>query len=112
MYYLTGEADIWWNTVKSRIVRPEFTWSKFLKELKVKFYPVVVQRKKEKEFIELKMSGSMTILRYTSKFTKLSMFVPEFMSSKMLKMGRFEESLAFYIRNQLCGQLIFTYQEL
>ena len=24
-YYLTGEADIWWNTVKDKLVRPEFT---------------------------------------------------------------------------------------
>jgi len=24
-YYLTGEADIWWNTVKGRLVGPKFT---------------------------------------------------------------------------------------
>ena len=29
-YYLTGETDIWWNTVKDKLVGPEFTWSKFL----------------------------------------------------------------------------------
>ena len=44
MYYLSGEADIWWNIVKGGLVGPEFTWSKFLAELRVKFYPVVVQR--------------------------------------------------------------------
>jgi len=44
MYYLTGEADIWWNTVKDKLVWPEFTWSKFLGELREKCYPVVVQR--------------------------------------------------------------------
>jgi len=43
-YYLTGEADIWWNTVKGRLVGLEFIWSKFLDELRLKFYPVVVQR--------------------------------------------------------------------
>jgi len=25
MYYLTGEANIWWNTVKDKVVGPEFT---------------------------------------------------------------------------------------
>jgi len=25
MYYLTGEADIWWNTIKDKLIRPEFT---------------------------------------------------------------------------------------
>jgi len=30
-YYLSGEADIWWNTVKDKLIGPEFT---FLAELK------------------------------------------------------------------------------
>jgi len=25
MYYLAGEADIWWNTIKDKLVGPEFT---------------------------------------------------------------------------------------
>ena len=62
--------------------------------------------------MELKMSGSMSVLQYASKFTELSRFVPEFVSSERLKMRRFEEGLAFYIRNQLAGQPILTYQEL
>ena len=98
-YYLTGEADIWWNTIKGRLLRLEFTWSKFLDELRTKFYPVVVKTQKENKFIELKMSGSMIVMQYASKFTKLSRFVPEFVSSKRLKMRRFKEGLAFYIHN-------------
>jgi len=77
-------------------------------ELRAKFYPVVVQRQKEKEFMELKMSSTMTMMQYASKFTELSRFVPEFVLSERLKMRRFEEHLAFYIRNQLAGQLILT----
>ena len=50
MYYLTGEADIWWNTIKGRLVGPKFTWSKFLNELRANVCLVVVQRQKEKEF--------------------------------------------------------------
>ena len=51
--------------------------------------------------MELKKSGNMTIMQYASKFTELSRFVPKFMSSERLKMRRFEEGLASYIRNQL-----------
>ena len=58
------------------------------------------------------MSGNMTVMQYASRFTELSKFVPEFVSSEKLKMRRFEESLAFYIRNQLARQPILTYQEL
>jgi len=34
--------------VKDKLQGPEFTWAKFLKELRVKFYPITVQRQKEK----------------------------------------------------------------
>ena len=37
-YDLSGEADIWWNTVKSSLVGLEFTWSKFVNE----FIPIIV----------------------------------------------------------------------
>ena len=48
--------------------------------------------------MELKMSGSITVLQYSSKFIELSRFVPKFVSSERLKMRRFEEGLAVYIR--------------
>ena len=41
-YYLSGEADIWWNTVKDKLEGPEFTWNEFLTEIRAKFYPAVV----------------------------------------------------------------------
>jgi len=66
MYYLTGEADIWWNTIKDKLVGPEFTWNKFLSELRAKFYPIVVQRQKEKEFMELKMSCTIIMMQYAA----------------------------------------------
>ena len=62
--------------------------------------------------MEPKMSGNMTVLQHAIKFTELSRFVSEFVSSERLKMRRFEEGLTFYIRNQLAGQPILTYQEL
>ena len=30
-FYITTEVDIWYNTVKDRPLRPEFTWSKLLR---------------------------------------------------------------------------------
>ena len=62
MFYLTDEANIQWNTIKNRLLGSDFTWSRFLEELRDKFYLVVVQRQKEKEFMELKMSGSMIVM--------------------------------------------------
>jgi len=47
-YYLTGEADIWWNTVKDKLIGSKFTWNKFPGELSAKFYPVVSKDKRKK----------------------------------------------------------------
>ena len=72
----------------------------------------MAQWQKEKEFMELKMSGRMTVMQYASKFTEQSSFVLEFVSSERLNMRRFEEGLALDICNQLASQPIHTYQEL
>jgi len=74
-----------------------------LEELRAKFYQVVVQWQRENESMEPKMSGSTTMMQYTSKFTELSRFILKFVSSGKLKTKRFEEGLAFYICNQLAG---------
>jgi len=91
--------------MKDRLLGLEFTWSKFLKELIAKFYPVVVQVERKK-VIQLRMGRSITVLQYVIKFTKLTWFIPKFVSTKRLNIRRFEEGLAFYIRNQLAGQPI------
>lgn len=67
-FYLAGEADIWWSTVKNKLQGCEFTWAKFLEKIRAKFYPITVQRQMEKEFMELKMSGNMTVTQYARKF--------------------------------------------
>ena len=36
-FYLTREADIWWNIVQDRQLRPKFTWNEFLEELRPNF---------------------------------------------------------------------------
>jgi len=84
--------------MKDRLIGPDFTWSKFVEELRGEFYPVTIQQEKEKEFSELRMIDNMVVLYYASKFTELPRFVPEFVAAKRMKTRRFEEGLAFYIR--------------
>ena len=87
--YLIREADFWWGMMKNKFVGPEYTLAKFLEELRAKFYPVTIQHQKEREFIELRMAGGMTVLQYASKFMELSRFIPEFVGSEQMKMRRF-----------------------
>jgi len=55
------------------------------------------------------MAGNITIMQYASKFTKLSQFILDFVAIERMKMRRFEEGLAFSIRQQLAGQPVCTY---
>jgi len=55
------------------------------------------------------MTGNMTVMQYASKFAELSRFTLDFVAFKRMKMRRFKEGLAFYVRNQLVGRPIKTY---
>jgi len=77
--------------VKDKLQGPKLIWVKFLEELRPKFYLITAQRQKEKDFIELKMSGNMTVMQYARKFTELSRFAPDFVATKKMKMRRFEK---------------------
>ena len=47
-FYLPGEADIYWNTINGRLLGLEFSWNKFLDELKAKFYQLWFKAKRRK----------------------------------------------------------------
>jgi len=49
--------------------------------------------------MELKMTGNMMVIQYASKFTELSRLAQDFVTSERIKIRRFGERLAFYIRN-------------
>ena len=98
--------------MKDKLQGPELTWAKFFQELRAKFYPITVQRQKEKELRELKMSGNMAVMQYTCMFIELSRVALGFVATERLKMRMFKDGLAFCIKNQLAGQPIQTYQEL
>ncbi|XP_057249952.1 uncharacterized protein LOC130591066 [Beta vulgaris subsp. vulgaris] len=68
-FYLDGQADMWWKTVKNIAQRPDFTWDKFLEKLRERFYPPALQTKKECEFLTLRQ-GKMSIVEYTAKFVE------------------------------------------
>ena len=58
--------------MKDKLQGRELTRANFLKELRAKLYSIIAQRQKEKAFLVLRMSGSMTVMQYASKFTMLS----------------------------------------
>ena len=46
--YFPGEAEIWWNTMKDKFTGPEFTWNKFLGELRANFFLLRFNNKRKR----------------------------------------------------------------
>ena len=74
-FHLEGEADLWWTIMKKNQNEHGFGWAHFKELIKNCFYPISLQKEKEKEFLELE-KGRMSVLQYAFKFMELSHFDP------------------------------------
>ncbi|XP_074277131.1 uncharacterized protein LOC141600780 [Silene latifolia] len=99
VYYLVGQADLWWETVKERKNEEGFDWTQFKKLMRSKFYPPSLRKEKEEEFNKLKQE-SMSVMLYATKFMELSRFAPHMMATEELKMDRFEREFGWNLRDR------------
>ncbi|XP_074289104.1 uncharacterized protein LOC141614244 [Silene latifolia] len=111
VYYLVGQADLWWETVKEKKNEEGFGWSEFKELLRSKFYPVSLRRQKEEEFNSLRQ-GSMSVMEYAAKFMELSRFAPHMVATEELRMNRFERGLNWSLRDRLSTHTCLNYQEM
>ncbi|XP_074314487.1 uncharacterized protein LOC141649704 [Silene latifolia] len=100
VYYLVGQADLWWETVKEKRNEEGFGWAEFKELLRSKFYPVSLRRQKEEEFNSLRQ-GSMSVMEYAAKFMELSRFAPHMVATEELRMNCFERGLNWSLRDRL-----------
>ncbi|XP_074290268.1 uncharacterized protein LOC141616999 [Silene latifolia] len=111
IYYLEGQADLWWETVKNRREEPGFGWIQFKELLRSKFYPPSLRRQKEEEFNDLEQ-GSISVTLYASKFMELSRFASHMVATEELRMNRFERGLNWNLRDRLSTHTCLNYQEM
>ena len=63
------------------------------------------QHVKAREFIELKQ-GTMTMLEYVAKLTKLACFTNYYVATDMAKLRKFEDGLKLSIRGKIMGHFL------
>lgn len=99
-YMLVGEAENWWNYVRSQMENghKEFTWELFRKEFLKNYLPEDDHRQKEIEFMELKQ-GSMSVEEYATRFEALSV------SSKYFQQAENEREKCIWFENGLRPEL-------
>ena len=70
-----------------------------------KYFSASARHEKDREFLELKQ-GTITMLKYTTKFTELARFVDDCVATDMVKVRKFEDGLKFSIWGQIMGLLL------
>ncbi|XP_056691541.1 uncharacterized protein [Spinacia oleracea] len=111
VFYLTGQASLWWKVNKERKNEPRFGWTELQKLLRDKFYPPSLRKQKEDEFLHLQQ-GTMSVMEYANKFMELSRFAPELVSTEQSRMNRFERGLHLKYQDRLATQRFTSYQDM
>ena len=94
-----------WDWVKTSRNWEAMTWENFQELLRSKFFPTSARYAKAREFLELRQ-GSMNVLEYMAKLTKLARFGDDYVASYMAKVEKFEDGLKLSIRGKIAGLLL------
>ena len=101
-FQLEGEAQVWWKWVKTSRDLEEMTWAEFQELFMGKYFPDTARHEKAQEFLELKQ-GTMIVMKYVARFTKLARFADDYVATNMAKVRRFENGLKLSIRGRIVG---------
>ena len=101
-FQLKGESQVWWDWVKTSRDLEAMTWAEFHGLFMSKYFPTTARHAKAQEFLELRQ-GTMTVIEYMARFTKLARFSNDYVATDMAKVRRFENGLKLSIRDKIVG---------
>ena len=101
-FQLEGEAQVWWNWVKTSRDLEAMTWAEFHDLFMGKYFLDTARQARAQEFLELKQ-GTMTVLEYVARFTELARFADDYVATGMAKVRRFENELKLSIQGRIIG---------
>ncbi|CAM8893048.1 unnamed protein product [Rhodiola kirilowii] len=103
-----GEADYWWDFVKSSHDVASMTWEVFEEVFFAKYFRESARDAKMEEFIHL-LQRNMTVAQYESKFAELSRFALSLVATEQMRAKRFERGLRPSIQEKLVALRLRTY---
>ncbi|XP_027169124.1 uncharacterized protein LOC113768822 [Coffea eugenioides] len=112
VFQLEGAARSWWNVIRMKWDREQTprTWVNFMRDFNAKYFPPLVQEKKEDEFIRL-CQGTQSVAEYESQFTRLSKFAPELILTEQRRVRHFIQGLNVEIQKNLAVAQINTFSD-
>ena len=81
-----------------------------MKEFNEKYFPPLVQEKREDDFIRLRQ-GTRNVAEYETQFTKLSKFAPDLVATEQRRVRQFVQGLNVKIQEALAAAQINTFIE-
>ncbi|KAJ9546759.1 hypothetical protein OSB04_019302 [Centaurea solstitialis] len=97
---LTERALTWWDATFESLTeneRESLSWESFKTRFFQQFCPIDLQRRLEKEFLELKQ-GNMSMIEYETQFNRKARFALRFLSSEHVRIEHFVDGLRREIR--------------
>ena len=83
-FNLESESQVWWDWAKVSRDLKTMTWGEFHKLFMGKYFPATARHAKAQKFLDLRQ-GTMTVLEYVAKFTKLAHFADDYVATYMAK---------------------------
>ncbi|OVA18820.1 hypothetical protein BVC80_8071g6 [Macleaya cordata] len=108
-FMLRGAAKIWWRSVKDVQTEP-LDWARFQELFLEKYVTESARDRKHQEFMNL-VQGNLTVSEYEERFTALSRYGPEQISTDAVKAKKFIRGLKTFIRGKLAPFQIRSYIE-
>ena len=81
------------------------TWADFRRCFMGKYFSTSNRHAKAREFLELRQ-GTMTVLNYVARFTKLACFGNDYVATNATKVRKFEDGLKLSIQGKIIGHNI------
>ena len=101
-FQLEGETQVWWKWARTSRDLDAMTWAEFQEMFMTKYFLDTARHVKAQEFLELKQ-GTMTVMDYVARCTKLTRFAEDYVATNMAKVRRFENGMKLSIRGRIVG---------
>nr|XP_027124232.1 uncharacterized protein LOC113740917 [Coffea arabica] len=107
VFQFEGPVRAWWNVIRAKWKREQtaWIWVNFMREFNEKYFPPLVQEKREDDFIRLRL-GTLSVAEYETQFTKLSQFAHELVDTEQRRVKRFVQGLNVEMQEALAAAQI------
>ena len=107
-FQLKGDASYWWKYAKNTVGS---TWVAFTGAFWAKYFPPSARERLRDQFLELRQDDT-PVAQFEMRFSSLSRFAPELVTTEERRCFEFERRLCFDIREKVAESLWKDYYTL